>query len=277
MKRKVFRNIHRDVFSDHGWNFFFIELHRRRKLESVKEYWAMDGIHNHMKRFEQEKDKIESILEGQRYLHEALLSLLVQEDFDAVVEIGCGNGLALQYYALKCPDTAFYGLDIEKATIDFCQNAYSESNLHFIFGTLQEKIAEFASKRVLIFSRATLYHFSENELHDFHHFMIHEAHFRSLRYLGEYPVDLFYASKISFTQPHASESRRSVTFTMNHNYLYSLRNSGFRFVTPWLWAPEGPKRPQHLFWCASDSEIPLKLQSAPPFVVYQIAIAQTAD
>ena len=102
--------------------------------------------------------------------HEALLTrlkeLLAAEDYQYVVEIGCGNGLLLERVATLAPArSVLVGLDMNTDIIAQNRQRYPQSRVRYCEGaTVQEFLQGVGAESVLVYGNGTFTFFTPNEL-----------------------------------------------------------------------------------------------------------------
>lgn len=93
--------------------------------------------------------------------------LLAVEEYDRVIELGCGNGLLIETMAAQAVDTRahFVGLDLNAEIIALNRKRYPRSRVEYRqCDTLQDYLAEVRPACVLVMVNGAFEYFTEKEL-----------------------------------------------------------------------------------------------------------------
>jgi len=155
-----------------------------------------------------------------RYLENMLMHQ--NEDFDTIVEIGTGNGDALNYLSLKFPKIdRFIGIDLSSAQVELNKRKFHENlRLEFVVSDGSEWIKSHGeSNTIFITSRGVLEYFTQQQLQDL---------LKELKNLGN---TIFIAIEPIAADHDFSANPNSMVFgsesSFSHNYMMLFKNAGF--------------------------------------------------
>ncbi len=158
--------------------------------------------------------------------HEALLAqvreLFAAEEYEYVVEIGCGNGLLLERVATLAPARSILvGLDMSQEIVALNRQRYSQSRVQYHAGaTVQEFLQRVAPESVLVFGSGTFAFFTPNEL------------LECLRWLQDsVPRGAFVVADATFLDPDLERTSRPTDgYGFRHNYGQLCREAGLENI-----------------------------------------------
>jgi len=153
--------------------------------------------------------------------HEHLLAQLTElfaaEDYQYVVEIGCGNGLLLERVATLAPRSIPVGLDMNPDIIALNRERYPQSRAQYCEGTtVQEFLQRVGPESALVYGSGTFTFFTPNEFVE------------CLRWLQEnVPRGAVVAADSTFLQPDLERTSQPADgHGFRHNYEQLLREAG---------------------------------------------------
>ncbi|MEP7263425.1 MAG: class I SAM-dependent methyltransferase [Bacteroidota bacterium] len=138
--RKANRELYWGAYFGRSWHNL-----ERSKYSSIEEYISTDAFIKFRK---------------------PLIDQVKVLNFKNVCEIGTGNGLFIRYLSETLPAEKFYGLDINKETIEENKNIYADSGITFLADSNNDFLYNQLPDDVLIISVGTLECFTKAELEE---------------------------------------------------------------------------------------------------------------
>lgn len=170
------------------------------------------------------KYKQEFLPERQPLVQKLKYILKRNPSYEALYEIGTGNGMFLDYLCQNLSALGvkkFVGIDINREQIRRNKNLFkNDSHLKFTAGEAGQKITEERNKNIIVISSGTLECFTRVEL---------EALFSRLSHVnGKVLVGLIEPVSINLERDFESVPRGNTFFS--HNYPFLLSKFGFREI-----------------------------------------------